>query len=86
LIPHKNFGRLNDIKEVEYYLGRYFGAHRGEFGTKYVVQNGSDGFAVKLTAYGPSLCEARINFHDGTETTVTGTWILRGLAIGSIQT
>ena len=44
---------------------------KGEYGTKYIVENGTDGFAVKTNGYGPMLCEARIIFHDGTETTVS---------------
>lgn len=71
LVAHKNFGRLNDVREVQYYFGRHFGLKLGEYGTKYVVQNGSDGFAVKVNAYGPMLCKARISFHDGSETTVS---------------
>ncbi|MGX5733458.1 pYEATS domain-containing protein [Bosea thiooxidans] len=71
LISHKNFGHTNDIQKVEYYLGEHFGKSRSEFGTKYVVRNGTDGFAVKVNAYGPTLCEARIKFHDGSETTMS---------------
>ena len=33
--------------------------------------NGNDGFAVRLSAYGPTLCVARVRFHDGTEATLT---------------
>jgi hypothetical protein len=71
LVPHKNFGRLNDVREVEYYFGQHFGLVEGKFGTKYVVANGSEGFAVRINAYGPTLCEARIVFHDGSEATVS---------------
>jgi hypothetical protein len=71
LIAHKNFGHLNDVKRVEYYLGQHFGLKKGEHGTKYIVENGTDGFAVKTNAYGPMLCEARIIFHDSTETTMS---------------
>lgn len=71
LISHKNFGHMNDVREVQYYFGRHFGLKLGEHGTNYVVQNGSDGFAVKVNAYGPMLCEARIIFHDGSDTTVS---------------
>jgi hypothetical protein len=71
LVSHKNFGHLNDIKEVHYYFGRHFGISLGEFGTQYVVKNGTDGFAVKTNAYGPTLCEARIIFHDDTQTYVS---------------
>lgn len=67
LYPHKSYGRLNDVKKVEYYFGHYFGRSQSTNGTKYIVENGSDAFAVKVTAYGPMLCEARIVFHDSTE-------------------
>jgi hypothetical protein len=71
LIPHKNFGHLNDVREVQYYFGQHFGLNQSEYGTKFVVENGSDSFAVRVNAYGPTLCEARIVFHDGSETTVS---------------
>jgi hypothetical protein len=71
LISHKNRGHMNEVKEVEYYFGRYFGSSKGEFGTKFVVKNGTDGFAARINAYGPMLCEARLIFHDGTEATVS---------------
>jgi hypothetical protein len=68
LITHKNYGALNDIKRVEYYLGKYFGKSVSEFGTKYIVRNSNNGFGIRTTAYGPTLCEARVVFHDDTET------------------
>ena len=71
LISHKNFGHMNDVQHVEYYFGHHFGLHLGRRGTKYIVENGTDGFAVMVNAYGPMLCEARIVFNDGTETTVS---------------
>lgn len=71
LVSHKNFGKMNDVSDVEYYFGQHFGLSQGEYGTKYIVRNGTDGFAVKVNAYGPTLCEARIRFHDGSETTVS---------------
>ncbi|RXH16588.1 hypothetical protein EAS56_06245 [Bradyrhizobium guangzhouense] len=71
LLSHKNFGHLNDVKEVQYYFGHHFGLQQGEYGTKFVVKNGTDNFAVKTNAYGPMLCEARVVFHDGSETSVS---------------
>jgi hypothetical protein len=71
LISHKNFGHLNEVKQVEYYFGQHFGLKISEYGTKYVVQNGTEGFAVRVNAYGPMLCEARIILHNGSETTVS---------------
>ncbi len=71
LVSHKNFGHLNDVKEVHYYFGHHFGLKLGQFGTTYVVSNGTDNFAVRIDGYGPTLCEALIVFHDGTETHVS---------------
>lgn len=70
LMSHKNFGHMNDVREVEYYFGRQFGLKQAEFGNKFIVRNGSDNFAVKVNAYGPMLCEARILYHDGSEAIV----------------
>lgn len=73
LMPHQRyaqgsdmqqFGRLNEIDEVDYYLGKYWGG--SEFGRRYKVRNASDGFAVRFRGYGPSLCVATVKFHDGT--------------------
>jgi hypothetical protein len=71
LLSHKNFGHLNDVKEVQYYFGQHFGLKQSEYGTKFIVRNGIDNFAVRTNAYGPMLCEARIVFHDGTNTNVS---------------
>lgn len=71
LVSHKNFGHLNDIAKVEYYFGRHFGISRGQYGAKFVVENGTESFAVRINAYGPTLCEARIIFHDGQTATVS---------------
>ena len=70
LVPHKNYGALNDIKQVEYYLGHHFDPQISEYGGKYIVTDSLDGFAIKNSAYGPTLCEAKILFHDGTSTTL----------------
>jgi hypothetical protein len=59
------------VREVQYYFGQHFGLKQSQYGTKFVVENGSDGFAARVNAYGPMLCEARILFHDGSETTVS---------------
>ena len=71
LIGHKSYGLLNEIKEVDYYLGERFGRSLGKYGAYYKVRNGNDGFAVRLTAYGPTLCVALVRFHDGKEATLT---------------
>lgn len=71
LLSHKNFGHLNDVREVQYYFGQHFGLKQNEYETKFVVRNGTDNFAVRTNAYGPMLCEARIVFNDGSETSVS---------------
>lgn len=70
LIGHKSYGKINDVKSVEYYFGQHFGIKEYPYGYKYIIENGSEGFAVKITAYGPTLCEARIKYHDGREATL----------------
>ncbi|MCF3638662.1 hypothetical protein LXM94_01585 [Rhizobium sp. TRM95111] len=70
LVTHKTYGALNEIREVEYYFGKYFGDDISLNGSKYIVKNSKNGFAVRTTAYGPTLCEARINFHDGSSVIV----------------
>jgi hypothetical protein len=74
LIPHQGyakdstiqqFGRLNEVNEVEYYFGRHWGS--GDYGRSYRVRNGSDGFAVRFRPFGPTLCVATVRFHDGEE-------------------
>ncbi len=71
LTSHKHFGHLNDVKEVQYYFGHHFGLRQNQYGTKFIVRNGTDHFAVRTSAYGPTLCEALIVFHDGTEAHVS---------------
>lgn len=70
LTPHKIYGALNDVKRVEYYLGEHFGKSKSNYGAEYLVTNSLDGFAIKTRAYGPTLCEAKVFFHDGTEVTM----------------
>jgi hypothetical protein len=69
LIGHKQYGSLNDVKLVEYYFGKFFQDEKAhENGTKYIVRNSRNGFAVRTAAYGPTLCEVRVEFHDGKST------------------
>ncbi|WP_441241668.1 pYEATS domain-containing protein [Tardiphaga sp. 768_D3_N2_1] len=63
LRPHRNFGKLNDVKSVTYYLGDKWG--EGKFGSKYVIKNGNEQFAMTAQMYGACLCTAEIEFHDG---------------------
>ncbi len=71
LVSHKNFGHLTDVQEVQYYFGQHFGLKHNDHGTKFIVENGTDSFAVRVIAYGPMLCEARVIFHDASESTVS---------------
>ncbi len=60
--------RFNEIDYVEYYLGSYFGA--GEFGSKYIIKNPDNGFAMQTSAYGGTVCVATVHFHDGEVSTL----------------
>jgi hypothetical protein len=55
--------RFNEVSHVDYDLGRFFGA--GEYGSKYVVRDPANGYAMQTSAYGSPLCIARVHFHDG---------------------
>lgn len=68
LMAHKTYGRINDISYVEYYLGEFFkdGNKEDKYGSIYKVTNGTNGFPLKTSAYGPMLCCAKIIFHDST--------------------
>lgn len=48
------------VKSVEYHLGSKF------FNSPVVKTNAQDNFRLDVSAYGPMLCLARINFTDGT--------------------
>ncbi|HXQ08644.1 MAG TPA: pYEATS domain-containing protein, partial [Bradyrhizobium sp.] len=61
LLPHKG-GALNQVKKVEYYFGPHWGGSQN--GSRFVVEDPRDGFAMKIQAYGPALCMADILFHD----------------------
>jgi hypothetical protein len=50
----------NKIKSVEYHLGPKFFDHT------VVKTNPKNGFRLEVSAYGPMLCLARVNFDDGT--------------------
>jgi hypothetical protein len=66
LASHKGRGALNDVKQVEYYLGEHFLDDTSKCPASFLVRNGTDGFPLKTDAYGPTLCQARIFFQDGT--------------------
>ena len=55
--------KFQDVKFVEYYLGSMFGG--GPNGSKFIVKETSNGFAMTTSAYGPPLCIAKIHFKDG---------------------
>jgi hypothetical protein len=61
--------QFSDVQSVEYYLGDFFG--EGKFGSKFIVKDSKDGFAMKTSAYGPPLCKATINFNDGKSAVVS---------------
>lgn len=63
LHPHRNFGRLNDVKSVTYFLGDKWGDSR--YGEKYVVSSANEQFALTVGMYGSFVCVADIDFHDG---------------------
>jgi hypothetical protein len=63
LHPHRNFGPLNDVKSVTYFLGDRWGT--GKFGSKFKVTSSNHQFALTVGMYGSFLCAAEIEFHDG---------------------
>lgn len=60
---HQGFGRINDVKGVTYYLGDHWGESR--YGTKFMISNGSEQFALTASACGSFLCVAEVEFQDG---------------------
>lgn len=68
LHPHKS-AKLANIKRVKYYLGRHFG--KGQHGSRFVVDDPRNGFALKVRAYGPTLCVAEVVLHSGNSLTLT---------------
>lgn len=48
------------VESVEYNLGRHF------FGSTVIKSNVEDNFRLDISAYGPVLCNARVNFTDDT--------------------
>jgi hypothetical protein len=63
LHPHGNYGRLNDVRSVTYFLGDKWGDSR--YGEKYVVSSANEQFALTVGMYGSFLCVADVAFHDG---------------------
>jgi hypothetical protein len=55
--------KFEDVESVTYYIGKFFG--EGENGSKFVVSESANGFAMKTSAYGEPLCVAQIKFKDG---------------------
>ena len=68
VVSHAGRGKLNDIKSVAYYFGDKFGGSRKSksFGSRFEVSSANNAFAMALEMYGPCLCVAVIDFHDGT--------------------
>jgi hypothetical protein len=63
LHPHRNFGHLNDVCSVSYFLRDKWGGEK--YGSKFKVTSANDQFALTVRAYGSFLCVAEIEFHDG---------------------
>lgn len=59
LIPHEDRGTLQSIQKVEYFLGPFWQS------VIFTSSNRSAGFPVRLSAYGPTLCSAKLYFTDG---------------------
>lgn len=63
---HKTYARINDIDYVEYYFGDYWRTDKNSpLGNTYKIRDGSNFFAVKTDAYGPTLCQAKVVLHSG---------------------
>jgi hypothetical protein len=63
---HKTYARINDIDYVEYYFGDYWKENKDSpFGNVYKIKDGSNRFSVKTSAYGPTLCQAKVVLHTG---------------------
>ncbi|NKL06148.1 pYEATS domain-containing protein [Rhizobium leguminosarum] len=63
LHSHKGRAHFNEIKAVTYFLGDYWG--KGKYGSKFVIRNGNEQFALTAQMYGSFLCVAVVEFHDG---------------------
>jgi hypothetical protein len=62
--PHEDQGSIADVVKVEYFLGRFW---------KNLVFTSSErhaGFPIVFSAYGPTLCSAKIHFTDRSSTIV----------------
>lgn len=64
VIPHKSTS-FAGVSSVEYYFGRFWG------NKVFPSTDRSRGFPVFASAYGPFLCTAKVNFTDGTHTTLS---------------
>jgi hypothetical protein len=64
LIPHEDKGTLQSVQKVEYFLGRFWES------VIFTSTNRSAGFPIRLSAYGPTLCTAKLHFTDGESITL----------------
>jgi hypothetical protein len=64
VIPHKSTS-FAGVSSVEYFFGHYWG------NKVFPSNDRSRGFPVVASAYGPFLCTAKVNFNDGTHTTLS---------------
>lgn len=64
LTSHKDRGNLEEINFVEYQFGE---SRDQQFpnGTRYILRDSANGFAIRRMGSGPTPCAARINFRDG---------------------
>ncbi|MFA5120650.1 pYEATS domain-containing protein [Zavarzinia sp.] len=83
-ITHKN-GTLSIVKDVSYFLG-------SQWKNKIIIANNRhNGFAIRISAYGPVLVLAKLRFSDDTEflqyryVDFEGAYLLHGNAEGSIK-
>ena len=65
LVPHNKGGKLNDVRQVTYYFGGGWGD--GKLGSKYVITNGNNSFALSVETWGGNICIAEVLFIDGTK-------------------
>lgn len=64
VIPHKSTS-FAGVSSIEYFFGHYWG------NKVFPSYDRSRGFPVIASAYAPFLCTAKVNFNDGTHTTLS---------------
>ena len=69
LHPHKNIGRLNDVRTVTYFFGDQQGTEK--YGPKFMIDSANDQFALTIEIFGSFLCIAEVEFQDGKKETLS---------------